>query len=65
GKEYSLNQIPVPDLHANLQERQIGGLGWHLIRHYMTQIVYKRIKDNNVLYLFKEKQGEHYASNTE
>lgn len=29
---------PVPDLSAGIDERPIGGLGWHLVRHVIDEI---------------------------
>jgi anti-sigma regulatory factor (Ser/Thr protein kinase) len=41
------------DLEAPLEEREIGGLGIHLMRHVMDELIYKREKDENVLTMIK------------
>lgn len=32
---------PAPDLQASPEQRQVGGLGWHLVREVVDQIVYR------------------------
>lgn len=32
---------PVPDLAAGWEERQVGGLGWHLVRELMDSVNYR------------------------
>jgi len=45
------DQAPAPDLLAELDERAIGGLGWHLIREVMTAWDYTSGADGNCLSL--------------
>jgi serine/threonine-protein kinase RsbW len=33
-------RAPAPDVDAALQQRQAGGLGLHLVKHYMDDLVY-------------------------
>ena len=42
------------DIHASLQDRPIGGLGIHLIRHIMDSVRYERKNDRNVLTIIKK-----------
>ena len=42
-----------PDIHSGLEERQIGGLGIHLIRNLMDDYSYRRIDGENVTTLMK------------
>ncbi len=42
-----------PALDANLQDRQIGGLGLHLVRQYVDELEYKRRDGRNHLILTK------------
>ncbi len=42
------------DITAGVDERPIGGLGIHLVRHIMDQVRYERIGDRNVLILTKK-----------
>lgn len=46
-------QAPAPDLTAPLQERQVGGLGIHLARRLMDDVVYRRDGNRNILVLTK------------
>ena len=43
-----------PDIHQNLEERDIGGLGIHLVRNLVNDITYHRSKERNVLKLVKK-----------
>lgn len=50
------DSVPPPDLTTNLEDRKIGGLGWHLIRH-MVDEVHHEFKPNgrgNILTLVKK-----------
>ncbi len=53
GMEFNPDLIPQPDMSNELEDRQIGGLGWYLIRHYMDFVEYRRIANKNILYLVK------------
>ena len=41
------------DVNDVVQQQQIGGLGIHLMRHYMDEIAYKRLDGQNVLTMKK------------
>jgi serine/threonine-protein kinase RsbW len=41
------------DLNAPLEEREVGGLGIHLMRRVMDELIYQREKDENVLTMIK------------
>jgi anti-sigma regulatory factor (Ser/Thr protein kinase) len=43
----------APDLETDTEEREIGGLGIHLVRHYMSELLYTREGDENVLRMTK------------
>ncbi len=49
GREFDPLRAPVPDLDAPLSERQIGGLGIHLVRSLMDGLDYHREGGKNVL----------------
>jgi anti-sigma regulatory factor (Ser/Thr protein kinase) len=36
---------PAPDLDKPLEERRVGGLGWHLVRHMIDHIEYRSDDD--------------------
>ena len=43
----------APDVNAPIEERPIGGLGIHLVRHYMDDLNYKRLGNRNILLMKK------------
>lgn len=45
--------LPTPDLEADLIDRQIGGLGVHLIKSLMDEVEYKKTEEGNHLILKK------------
>ena len=47
--------LPDPDISANLDDRMIGGLGIHLIRRLMDDILYRYEDGKNILVLVKRK----------
>lgn len=47
-----LEQTP-PDIDAPVEERPIGGLGIHLVRHYMDSLEYERRDGRNILLMKK------------
>ena len=51
---FSPDAAPKPDLEAGWRERQVGGLGWHLIRGVVDEIDYRSDPENgNTLTLVK------------
>ncbi len=53
GVPFNPLQAPQPDLKCTFGDREIGGLGIHLIKAYIDQIEYQREDDANVLTLTK------------
>jgi sigma-B regulation protein RsbU (phosphoserine phosphatase) len=53
--------LETPDTELSLEERQIGGLGIHIVRKMMDRVSYRRRIDKNVItaveFLNKEKQN--------
>lgn len=49
GLGFDPDKIPPPDIHAPLEERKAGGLGWYLIGELMDQVEYRREASGNVL----------------
>jgi sigma-B regulation protein RsbU (phosphoserine phosphatase) len=45
--------VPPPDTSQPLEQRPIGGLGIHLVRHLVDEVAYERRGDRNVLTLVK------------
>ncbi len=53
GPEFDPTKIPPADVTADLDHRNIGGLGVHLIRSVMDEVTYNREMDANQLTLVK------------
>jgi anti-sigma regulatory factor (Ser/Thr protein kinase) len=54
GIPFNPLEAPQPDLNCTFNDREIGGLGIHLIKAYIDQIDYQRKDEENVLTLTKE-----------
>lgn len=50
-----LNDAPIPDVEAALEDRPIGGLGVHLVLTMMDEMHYKRKNGRNHLTLVKRR----------
>ncbi len=53
GREFDPLAHPIPDLTAPLEERQLGGLGVHLVRSLMDKVEYRREGAKNMLTISK------------
>jgi anti-sigma regulatory factor (Ser/Thr protein kinase) len=51
GKPFNLLELPLPDLTADVEARQVGGLGVLLIRAMVDNITYCREGGRNILCL--------------
>jgi anti-sigma regulatory factor (Ser/Thr protein kinase) len=51
GREFDPTAAPAPELDRPLAERQVGGLGIHLLRTFVSEIRYERLGDRNLLRL--------------
>lgn len=59
GKSWDPCKVKVPDLNADLEEREIGGLGVHLIKTFMDKVTYHKENGKNILTMIKSiKQKE-------
>ena len=47
GKSFDLRGAPTPDLTTPIEDRQIGGLGIHLVRALTTAVDYRRQGNQN------------------
>ena len=54
AKPFNPLSIPPPDIDLNLDERQIGGLGVHLIRSMMTEVGYEYKDGVNTLHMVRK-----------
>ena len=53
GRQFNPLEYPMPRLDVPLQEREVGGLGLHLVRSLMDRLDYRRDGAKNVLTLIK------------
>ena len=55
GRPFDPTSAPDPDLAPPLAERDLGGLGVHLMRNMVDRIAYRRADGNNILRLEKSR----------
>ena len=56
GKSFALSDVPAPDIHADLGDRKIGGLGIFLMRKLMDEVEYhSTARAGNTLKMTKRK----------
>lgn len=53
GKPFDLTEQKAPDTRCALERRYIGGLGVHLIKHFIDECKYFREKGKNIVVLEK------------
>lgn len=53
GPAFDPLQAAAPDLETDPDERESGGLGIHLVRHYIEDLHYARVGGENVLRMTK------------
>ena len=53
-----LQDLPSPDREEHARNHAVGGLGWHLIRHYCASIDYQRVNGQNRLVLVRLLQDD-------
>jgi serine/threonine-protein kinase RsbW len=54
GKPFNPLEAKEPSLQYDIENCALGGLGIHLIKHFMDDIRYKRYQNKNVLTMKKE-----------
>ena len=54
GRHFNPLEVAPPDLNAPLEERELGGLGVHLVRSLMDHVSYERRGEQNVLTVRKK-----------
>lgn len=54
GRPFNPLEAPEPDTRKPLQDRQIGGLGIHLVRNLMDGLEYSREEGKNLLVMKKK-----------
>lgn len=53
GASFDPTRLAEPELKASLEERPIGGLGIHLVKKIMDNLIYERKNNKNILILQK------------
>jgi anti-sigma regulatory factor (Ser/Thr protein kinase) len=53
GIRFNPLEAPPPDLTGSVSDRPLGGLGIHLVRHFLPSIRYERREGRNHLYFTK------------
>lgn len=56
GREFNPLETEEPDFDTPVAERQLGGLGIHLVKKMMDETKYRREGDRNILLLRKSKK---------
>ncbi len=59
GPPFNPLKVPPPDLSLPFDERHVGGLGLHLVRHCSDSSSYTREGGKNILRLTKNIAGRH------
>lgn len=54
GKPFDLLKAEPVDLETDIDKREVGGLGIHLVRKLMDEVAYRRIDGENVVTLKKD-----------
>ena len=55
GREFNPLETAEPDLETPIEDRQLGGLGIHLVKNMVDLAEYRREGDRNILLLRKRK----------
>ena len=55
GFPFNPLEMPPADTTLGLEERELGGLGIHLVKNIMDEYQYKRVSGENIIVLFKHK----------
>ncbi len=57
GIAFDPTKVPEPDTNKPAHERQIGGLGIHLVRQTVNDMFYQRVDERNILLLKKKRKA--------
>ena len=53
GISYNPTETAAPDITCPFEEKKVGGLGVHLMKHFMDNIEYQRRSNKNILVMTK------------
>jgi len=54
GKPFDPTTKEAPNLDVPIAEREIGGLGWHLVKEFTDKIAYEYVNGKNILTITKK-----------
>jgi serine/threonine-protein kinase RsbW len=57
GPPFDPLSLSTPDVKASLEQRPVGGLGVHLVRQMMDELIYQRCGTHNQLRMIKHLDG--------
>ena len=57
GREFNPLEVGEPELDTPIEDRQLGGLGIHLVKNMVDVAQYRRVGDRNILLLRKTRQA--------
>ena len=57
GREFNPLEVGEPDIDTPIEDRQLGGLGIHLVKNMVDVAQYRRVGDRNILLLRKTRQA--------
>lgn len=58
GKPFDPSKIPAPNLCPDVKKRPVGGMGLHIMRNLMDEIVFESLGESgNVLTMFKRSRS--------
>ncbi len=58
GRPFDPRSVPPPDLEAESKDREVGGLGVHLMMNLVDEVRYRREEGKNVLTLIMSTHGQ-------
>ena len=58
GKSFNPSSVPEPNVHANLSDRKIGGLGMYLMRKLMDKVTYTSSADRGNTLTMVKRMGD-------
>lgn len=61
ARAFHPDAAPPPDMSTEWRERQVGGLGWFLVRELMDEYTYESLDTGNRLTLVKRRDDERRA----
>jgi serine/threonine-protein kinase RsbW len=58
GRPFDPDNVPAPDLHTDLEDRDVGGLGLYFVRKLMDEVHFEFTPDSgNVLTMVKRRES--------